>query len=116
MPGTAPRIRKGMAILGLATAPLTIHVAMATHRGLLWAGILVSAEAVLIAWVALSFMPVPGLRWAGCVAVLVLPTAIWRLSPDGIIASSAIPHAIAYVSLLAVFGASLAPGRKSIVT
>jgi len=81
-----------------------------------WAGILVVAEAVLVAWIALSFVPSKPLRWAGCAAVSVLTTAVWWFTRDGIIASSAIPHTIAYLSVLAVFAASLAPGRKAIVT
>jgi uncharacterized membrane protein len=116
MPGVSSRIRKGVPVLALVIAPLGIHVAMATQRGMVWAGILVIAEAALIAWIALSFVSIPRLRWIGCAAVLVLTTAIWRFSRDGIVASSAIPHAIAYLSVLAVFGASLAPGRKAIVT
>jgi uncharacterized membrane protein len=112
---TSP-VRKGAVVLALIIASIGIHVAMATQRGLAWAGILVTAEAGLIAWIALSFMPVRSLRWIGCAAVLALTTAIWLLLPDGIVASSAIPHAIAYLSLLVLFGASLAPGRKPIIT
>jgi uncharacterized membrane protein len=116
MPGVSSRIRKGGAILALVVAPLGIHIAMATHRGLYWAGVLVIAEAALIAWIALSLVPIPRLRWLGCAVVLVFTTAVWRLAPDGIVASSAIPHAIAYLSVLTAFGTSLRPGRKAIVT
>jgi len=116
MSGGASRIRTGVALLALAMAPLGIHIAIATRHGMVWAGTLVIAEAALIAWFALSFVPVPGLRWIGCATVLAVTAAIWRFSPDGIAAASAIPHAIAYLSLLAAFGASLAPGRKAIVT
>jgi uncharacterized membrane protein len=105
-----------VAILGLIVAPLGIHLAMATQRGLVWAGILVVMEAVLVAWIALSFVPVPVVRWAGCAAVLILTATIWWFTPDGLFASSAIPHAIAYISVLTVFASSLAPGRKAIVT
>ena len=116
MGAVASPVRKGVVLLALIMAPIGIHVAMATQRGLALAGILVIAESGLIAWIALSFVPVRSLRWIGCAAVLALTTAIWLLSPDGIVASSAIPHAIAYLSLLTVFGASLAPGRKPIIT
>jgi uncharacterized membrane protein len=116
MAGVASRVRKGAAILALVMLPIGIHVAMATQRGLALAGVLVIAEAALIAWIALSFVPVRSLRWIGCAAALAVTTAVWRLSPNGIVASSAIPHAIAYLSLLTVFGTSLAPGRKPIIT
>jgi uncharacterized membrane protein len=48
--------------------------------------------------------------------VLLLTTATWRLAPDGVVASSAIPHAIAYLSVLTAFATSLLPGRKPVVT
>jgi uncharacterized membrane protein len=116
MGAVASPVRKGAVVLALIMAPIGIHVAMATQRGLALAGILVIAESGLIAWIALSFVPVRSLRWIGCAVVLALTTAIWWLSPDGIDVSSAIPHALAYLSLLTVFGASLAPGRKPIIT
>jgi uncharacterized membrane protein len=97
-------------------APLGIHLAMATHRGMFWAGALVVAETTVIAWIALSFVSRPSLRWIGCAAACVITIAIWSFARDGIIASSAIPHAIAYLSVLTIFAASLAPGRKPIVT
>jgi uncharacterized membrane protein len=110
------RVRRGVAILGLIGAPIGVHIAMATQRGMVWAGILTIGEAGLVAWIALSFLPGRAVRWAGCVAVLAVTAAIWRLTPDGILASSAIPHAIAYLSVLTIFATSLLPGRKPIVT
>jgi uncharacterized membrane protein len=116
MPAVFSRLRKGAAILGLVIAPLGIHLAMATHRGMIWAGILVVIEAVMVAWIALSFVPAKSLRWAGCAAVLAVTTAVLWFAGDGVAASSAIPHAVAYLSVFTVFAASLAPGRKPIVT
>jgi uncharacterized membrane protein len=110
------RVRKSAAIGMLVLAPLAVHAAMALQRATVLAGILVVAEATLIAWIALSLVAIPTLRWAGCTTVLVLTTATWRLAPDGIVASSAIPHAIAYLSVLTAFATSLLPGRKPIVT
>jgi uncharacterized membrane protein len=116
MGAVASPVRKAAVVLALILAPIGIHVAMATQRGLALAGILVVAESGLIAWIALSFVPVRSLRWIGCAAVLALTTTIWLAVPDGIVASTAIPHALAYLSLLTVFGSSLAPGRKPIIT
>ena len=110
------RYREGLAILGLIVAPIAIHVAMATQRGMLLAGFLVVAQAVFMAWIALSFLPGHAVRWTGCAVVLLVTAAIWRFSANGIVASSAIPHAIAYLSILAIFGTSLMPGRKPIIT
>lgn len=116
MGAVASPVRKGAVLLAVILVPVGIHVAMATHRGLTLAGVLVIAESGLIAWIALSFLPMRRLRWVGSASVLALTAAIWLLSSNGIVASSAIPHAIAYLSLLTVFGASLAPGRKPIIT
>lgn len=116
MPGEGSRVRKGIAILGLVVAPLCIRLAMATQRGMVLAGILVVAEAVLIAWIALSFLPIRRTKWACCAAVLMLTAAVWDHAPSGLYASSAIPHAIAYISVLTVFAVSLTPGRKPIIT
>jgi uncharacterized membrane protein len=116
MGAVASPVRKGAVILAVIMAPIGIHVAMATQRGLALAGVMVIGESGLIAWIALSFVPVHSLRWIGCAVVLALTTAIWWLSPGGVDVSSAIPHALAYLSLLTVFGASLAPGRKPIIT
>jgi uncharacterized membrane protein len=116
MAAVAAPLRKAAVVLALILAPIGIHVAMATQRGLALAGILVIAESGAIAWIALSFVQLRSLRLIGCAAVLVLTTAVWLLAPQGIVASTAIPHALAYLSLLTVFGASLAPGRKPIIT
>jgi uncharacterized membrane protein len=116
IPGVTSRIRGALAILGLVVAPIAIHIAMAMQRGMLWAGVLVVVEAGIVAWIALSFLPGRGARWVGCAGVVVVTAAIWRFTPGGIQASTAIPHAIAYLSVLAIFGTSLLPGRKPIVT
>jgi uncharacterized membrane protein len=116
MPRVASQIGKAAAVLGLIFAPFFVHVALATRHGMVAAGILVVAEAGMMAWIALSAVSGRRLRWFGCAAVLIVTALVWQLAPDGIFASSGIPHAIAYVSLLAIFGASLATGRKPIVT
>jgi uncharacterized membrane protein len=116
MAGLPAGVRKAAAIGILVLAPLAVHAAMAMHRAMTFAGILVVAEATLIAWIALSLVPIPMVRRAGSLAVLLLTTATWLLAPDGIVASSAIPHAIAYLSVLTAFAASLLPGRKPVIT
>ena len=120
MPGAISPIRKGVAFLAFAILPISVHVAMATGHGLRWVGLLISAQAAIFALIALSFVPAASpnrtaaLRWAGSLAVFLIAIATWR--NDGIVAASAIPHAIAYFSLLVAFGASLLPGRKPLVT
>ncbi len=110
------RLRQGVAVLGLIVAPIGIHIAMATQRGMLWAGILIVLEATLVAWIALSVAQFRAVRWIGCAAVMAATSCILLFAPDGVLASSAMPHAIAYLSVLTVFATSLLPGRKPIVT
>src|ERR1700735_4505357 len=114
--GRAGHVRKAVAIAALLIAPICIHIAMATQRGTSLAGCLVVAEAVPITSVALSFTGSKIVVWPGCALVFVVTSAVWRVSDNGIVASAAIPHAIAYTALLAVFGSSLAPGRRPIIT
>ncbi len=109
-------LRKGLTIVALVIVSLGIHAAMATGRGTNLAGPLIVAEAGLIAWIALGLTRIRGLRWIGCAAASLLTAAIWRYSKDGIVGSAAIPHAVAYLSILTVFGTSLLPGRKAIAT
>ena len=116
MAGVPSGLRKGLTIVALVTVSLGIHTAMATGRGIYLAGPLIVAEAGLIAWTALGLTRIRALQWIGCAAALVLTAAVWRYSKDGIVASSAIPHAVAYLSILTVFGTSLLPGRKAIAT
>lgn len=116
MRGVSSGIRNGAAVAALVLVPVALHIAMTTQRGLQMAGVLVAAEAALLAWIALSFLPIRLLRWIGGAAALAVTAAIWRLAPNGGVAASAVPHAIAYLSLLTVFGASLAPGRTPVIT
>ena len=49
-------------------------------------------------------------------AVVLFVLVLSRFADDGPLVASAVPHAMAYLTLLVVFAASLQPGREAIVT
>jgi uncharacterized membrane protein len=113
------------AMLCLAAAPVLAHLALATHRGVALAGVLVAAQAAALGWVvggqAISLLGwrggavrLAGWLWACTAGVITF--VIWRRGTDGPVAASAIPHLLIYLGLFAVFAASLAPGRTPIIT
>lgn len=56
-------------------------------------------------------------KWpAGGLLCLMLALFCWRSVQPSLVAASAIPHTLAYLGLLAVFGTSLLPGRDALVT
>lgn len=56
-------------------------------------------------------------RWALAALAAVLVAAFcWQAVRTSLVAASALPHTLAYSGLLAVFGASLLPGREALVT
>jgi uncharacterized membrane protein len=103
-------------VAGCLLAPAVIHIAAATGQGTSWTSILVLAEAAVIAWVALGFGPARPFRWGGCIAAMALAAFLCASQPDGLVVAAAIPHALAYLCILAVFAGSLLPGRRPIVT
>ena len=102
--------------LGLVMVPVASHAALASQQWPGLAGILAVLQSVLVAGVGLSFVANRALRWAGGAAVLAGSVALWRLAPPGAAVALALPHAMAYIGLLAFFGTSLAPGREAIIT
>jgi uncharacterized membrane protein len=48
--------------------------------------------------------------------VALLTVLIWRESADGLVAASALPHALIYLALLVVFVDTLSPGKIPVVT
>src|SRR5216683_1184431 len=56
-------------------------------------------------------------KWlAGGLLCLMLAVFCWRSARPSLVVASAIPHTVAYLGLLAVFGTSLLSGRDALVT
>ena len=116
MPARASQTAGALIVIILLAAPPATHLAFVTHRGLVPAAILVALQAALVAWIALA--PVAGrtIRAGASGLVFVLVMAVSRSVDGGPLAASAVPHAMAYLALLALFAASLGAGREAVVT
>lgn len=112
----ASRFAKALLVVALIAAPLAAHFAVAMHRGMGLAGVLVAVQAAIVTWVGSSPVGSRPLRAAASGAVFLLVLWLWRFTDAGPIVASAVPHAMAYAALLAFFLASLAPGRESVAT
>ena len=113
-----PGISPGWALLvaALLLAPLAMHLALATHRFMALAGILTVVQAVLVTWIASASFARRIMRVGACATVFLLTLSVCRFADNGAAVASALPHAMAYLALLAVFATSLLPGREAVVT
>ena len=100
----------------LILAPPLAHVTLTMHLGMDLTGVLVAAQASMVTWVASSSVGNRPVRAAACCASFLLVLWLWRLADDGPMIAAALPHAMAYATLLAFFLRSLAPGRESVAT
>lgn len=120
------RLAKWLGIACLLGAPFIIHASIVSHRGTALAGSLIAAQAALIGWAAVSLAAAsairrnPGrwlaIRLAVCTGLFGLTVAIWRRADAGLALAEVVPHATAYLGLLTLFAASLAPGREALIT
>src|SRR6476469_4888836 len=76
----ASRLTGALVVLILLLAPLGVHVALVMHRGIVLAGVLTSAQAILVTWIVSSALP--HRAWGGTSA----PVA--ARSPDTVMAGA----------------------------
>ena len=116
MPALASRLAGALVVLILLVAPLAAHVALVMHRGTAIAATLIAVQAALITWIGSSALAQRALRIAAAAAVFMLVLVLYRFADSGALVTIAVPHAMAYLTLLVVFAASLQPGREAVVT
>ena len=116
MPALASRLAGALVVLILLVAPLAAHVALVMHRGAAIAATLIAVQAALIAWIGSSVLAQRALRIGAAAAVFVLVLVLYRFADNGALVTVAVPHAMAYLTLLVVFAVSLQPGREAVVT
>ena len=116
MSALATRVAGALAGLVLVGGPPAAHLALAMRLGTAIAGTLIATQAVLIAWIASSSPTWRGFRIGACAMVALLVLVLSRFTDGGPLVASAVPHAMAYLTLLVVFTVSLQPGREAIVT
>ncbi len=117
--GRLDRILPVAVAAAMVASPLASHMALAFGQGYDAALALAAVQAVAAGFV---LWPVLRGRWRalaalGPAALLVgLGCGARRSAADGLLAGAGLGHAMLYAGLLALFGASLAPGRVAIVT
>jgi uncharacterized membrane protein len=116
MPALASRLAAALGVLILLVAPLAAHAALVMHRGTAIAVTLIAVQAALVAWIGSSALAQRAFRIGAGAAVFVLVLVVYRFTDNGALVTIAIPHAMAYLTLLVVFAVSLQPGREAIVT
>lgn len=107
---------KILGMAALASYPLLLHGALTTGRWITITAVVTSVQAVIAGAAMLSHSTYKR-KWAAAALAaplcLVVPFASAQLS---LLAASGVPHAFAYLGLLAGFAASLLPGREAVVT
>ena len=110
------RLAGVLLILVLLLAPLAAHLALVMHRGLALAGLLIALQAAMVTWIASASIASRVLRAGACGVVFLGVLCLSRFAGGGPVVAAAVPHAMAYLALLALFGTSLRPGREAVIT
>jgi uncharacterized membrane protein len=116
MPTRASQSAGALLVIILLVAPPAAHLALVMHRGMGLAAMLVAVQACLVAWIAMSAVTQRSVRAGACCLVFLFVLWLSWYAIGGPLVASAVPHAMAYMALLAMFAASLGPGREAIVT
>ena len=116
MPALVSRLAGALVVLILLVAPLAAHAALVMHGGAAIAAMLIAVQATLITWLGSSALAQRALRVSAGAAVFLLVLALYRFADNGALVTIAVPHAMAYLTLLVVFAVSLQPGREAVVT
>jgi uncharacterized membrane protein len=115
MPRRASHLGKTLFVVILLAAPLAAHLALVTQRGAMVASSLVAVQSVMVCWIALAAVR-RTLQLLACGFVFLLVVLLSRQIDGGPLVAAAVPHAMAYLALLALFLASLRPGHEPVVT
>jgi uncharacterized membrane protein len=116
MRALASRLAGALLILVLLLAPPAAHFGLVTHSGMAAVGVLIAVQAVVVTWIALSSVAGRFSRAVACGVIFFGVLCLSRFAAGGPLVAAAVPHAMAYLALLAVFAASLQPGREAVIT
>jgi uncharacterized membrane protein len=112
--GARSRTASILTVAAVGAYSLLDHAALVTGMRLApgLAFVQLSAIGALILW-SLPYRR----KWlAGSALFLAIGALCWQSVWPSLVAASAIPHTLAYLGLLTVFGASLLPGRDALIT
>jgi uncharacterized membrane protein len=110
------RIVRAAGLAALMAAPIATHVSLATGQAPGLVGGLLVVQAGAIGWMLVAGLRRVLLRWALWGAGMLGVLGLWLGVRDNVVALSALPHAMANGGLLALFAASLAPGREAMIS
>src|ERR1700722_15667630 len=116
MPALASRLAGALGVLILLVAPLEDHAALVMNFGAAIAATLIAVQAALITWIGSSALAQRALRIGAGATVFLLVLVLYRFADNGALVTIAVPHAMAYLTLLVVFAVSLRPGREAVAT
>jgi uncharacterized membrane protein len=116
MPPAAAQAGRALAFVALGSFPLLYHAALATGRWTPSAAGLAFVQLLVISLLLMARSTYRRKWYVGASAACFLAIICWRSAQVSVVAASAIPHTLAYVALLAVFGSTLLPGREPLIT
>ncbi len=105
-----------LAFLIIGSYPFLTHAALTSQSPwTTWAAILISVQVVALGAV-LTWRSTARHRWLAALAGLLILAASWQSAHESLLAVSGVPHALVNLALLILFGSSLLPGRRPLVT
>src|ERR1700722_9251716 len=116
MPSRIGRIVKISLMLLVAASPLATHFVLTSGEWGIIADVLILSQISLALWLVLTRLRRP-YKEPAAVGLLACGVVLCVLHwSGGLVLSAGLPHALAYLALLTVFGTSLLPGRVPICT
>jgi uncharacterized membrane protein len=106
---------KSLGFAALCGYPVLIHMALVKGMWGPTAAVLTSLPLFIIAIFILARSR-DRFVWLIVVVAALLYAASLHYTHDSVVAATGVPHAICYLSMLALFGQSLLPGREAMVT
>ncbi len=114
--GKLGRAGRGLLLGAAVASPLATHLAVTTGRGLLPAATLATVQAGVAAVALPGLLGKDRSRWAPILVLAALAWGAGRLLGHGLLAAAGLSHLAVFSGLLALFGATLLPGRTPLVT
>lgn len=113
---TAARVGKVLGLVAVGAYPLFIHEVLATGQWTIVAAVLSALQVAVLGAIMLARSVHRHKWWLAAAVVSLFLVLSWHSARESLLATSGIPHAVAYIGLLIVFGASLLSGREALIT
>jgi uncharacterized membrane protein len=110
------RIARASAFIALVASPFAIHWALLDPERTGLAAGLVIAQVGLVGEILLRRATFRYKWFVGAAGLALLAAAFWHFGRQSLVASTGLPHALAYLTLIGLFGSSLLPGRQPLIS